>query len=205
MERHPATLRRVPDHAGTDSIGCMLERSYECIEEAITAALNAVARTAEGKGQFEDLLAVLVDPWRALRHSRVDQDLLRWSVGTGLRWVALRPKEIEWADDLPRLKEFAEREHGLATLAVFIERGDAPDEALILRVQRPRHADLFIRSRIAPCDSGKGFTLAPAQHRPASEVETMAIFENSQAGPPAFESEWPPRHIPRIVSRSVPR
>lgn len=155
----------------------MLTKDYAVHEFAVQEAVRAIIVTVEETGTLIDFMGVLVDPWHRLRGGVLDAFVLRRAQNTNLRWVAIRPKGIEWADDPSTLDDFAEETRAEIAISAFVERNWSTDEALVIRIQRRGRTDVFLRGTISRVTDG--WAVAPFTHEPKSEVEEMGVF----AGP----------------------
>jgi hypothetical protein len=152
----------------------MLAASYPFTELAIQHAVEAIVRTVEECGALDEIFAVLTDPWRPLRDSIHDYVVLRRALGTGLRWVASRPRAHEDHDAADFLNAFAIEVGAQVALSAFTTRHHDGGEALIIRVQRRQHADVFLRGAVVR--TGDRFAVAPFTHSPLSEEEDIPVF-----------------------------
>lgn len=179
-------------------IAALLATSYARLEDAISEAVAHIVKAVEHDDGMEDVIAVLADPWRPLRGSDLDHAVLQRSVGADLRWVALRPRGAEWADDLAFMSEFAERVGCVAAVLAWIDRDPPGPRALVIKVQRSGYRDLCVRAPLTAARQGgyRKVIVGAARRQRFFLPEDFAILR-SQVGEadadsrPGMVIEWP--------------
>jgi hypothetical protein len=144
--------------------------SHQSIDDAVRHAVQAIVASTEAGEPVESLVALLVDPWWALRRTDADACVLRDAVGTDLRWIALRGLRADMAERARLFRRFAAKLHPDAALVAFMEDG-----ALVVVVQRRGHADFVARAAVKRGPKGRIEVGAP-ENELRDDLETIAVF-----------------------------
>lgn len=173
-----------PNHGPIERpLAVLFATSHQSVDEAVRHAVAAVIASTESGEPVESLVALLVDPWWALRRTDVDACVLRDAVGPDLRWITLPGLRADMADRARLLRRFAEKLHADAALVAFMEDG-----ALVVVVQRRGHADFVARAAVKRGPKGRIEVGAP-EHEVRDDLETIAVFPVASQVPQA--AIWP--------------